>query len=80
MDSWLQQSNSSPSSYAARWELLCRKLVRENLYDAACFILSDAQSGPRGYFVEPSAEVSFERFAASLMGKAMSVTKLRGRT
>jgi len=37
------------ASYARRYEILLRKLVRERLYDAACFLLSDAQHGPRGH-------------------------------
>jgi hypothetical protein len=34
------------SSYAKRYEILLTKLVRERLYDAACFLLSDAVNGP----------------------------------
>lgn len=33
------------ASYAPRSGLFCRELVRERLYDTACFMLSDAESG-----------------------------------
>lgn len=55
------------ASYAKRYELLCLKLVRERLYDAACFLMSEAQGGmARGDYREPCRELSFVRFAASL--------------
>jgi hypothetical protein len=63
------------ASYAKRYEILLTKLVRERLYDSACFLLSDAQSGPRGSYKEPEAELSFENFMASLLARAISVTK-----
>jgi hypothetical protein len=65
------------SSYANRYEILCQKLVRERLYDAACFILSDAKGGPRGRFKEPNPELSFGTFVASLMGHAIAYAKVR---
>ncbi|HUN81263.1 MAG TPA: PaeR7I family type II restriction endonuclease [Phycisphaerae bacterium] len=36
------------ASYAKRYEILLTKLVRERLYDAACFLMSDASNGARG--------------------------------
>ena len=33
------------ASYAKRYEILLTKLVRERLYDSACFLLSDAKTG-----------------------------------
>ena len=56
------------ASYARRYELFCQKLVRERLYDAACFLLSDKVGGPKGKFREPSPGLSFRNFAASLTG------------
>jgi len=56
------------SSYVTRYRLLCRKLVRERLYTAACLILSDKRNGPSGAFREPDPEMGFARFAASLLG------------
>jgi hypothetical protein len=65
------------ASYAKRYEILLTKLVRERLYDSACFLLSDAQSGPRGNYREPQAELNFENFMASLLARAISVVKTK---
>jgi hypothetical protein len=66
------------ASYANRYEILLTKLVRERLYDAACFLLSDASSGPRGGYREPAPELSFQNFIASLLAKAIAVVKAEG--
>ena len=65
------------ASYARRYEILLTKLVRERLYDAACFLLSDAANGPRGNYREPAAELCFENFATSLLGHVMAVAKAK---
>jgi len=65
------------ASYARRYEILLTKLVRERLYDAACFLLSDAVNGPKGGFREPSPELSFENFSASLVGHVLGAAKSR---
>jgi hypothetical protein len=65
------------ASYARRYEILLTKLVRERLYDAACLLLSDAVSGPKGGFREPSPELSFENFSASLLGHVLGAAKSR---
>ena len=43
-------------SYAKRYELFCQRLVRERLYDAVCFLLSEEERGLRGWYAEPSDE------------------------
>lgn len=60
------------ASYAKRYESFCHKLVRERLYDAACLIFSDAESGPKGEYQEPSPELSFSNFTSSLIGRAIA--------
>ena len=35
-------------SYAKRYELVCERLVRDRLYDAACFFTSNADTGRKG--------------------------------
>jgi hypothetical protein len=65
------------ASYAKRYEILLTKLVRERLYDSACFLLSDAQNGLKGNYEEPEAELSFENFMASLLARAISVSKTK---
>jgi len=64
-------------SYAKRYEILCQKLVRERLYDAACFILSEPDAALRGDFKEPSPELSFENFVASLTARAIAYARTR---
>jgi hypothetical protein len=65
------------ASYCRRYELLCERLVRERLYDAACLILSNARTGIRGVFREPEPEFSFRNFAMSLMARAAAFAKTR---
>ena len=38
--------NFASSSYAKRYEILLTKLVRERLYDSACFLMSNRETGP----------------------------------
>jgi len=63
------------TSYADRYRILCQKLVRERLYDATCLILSDAKGGLRGEYSEPSTEIGFRNFAASLTAHAMAFAR-----
>src|SRR6267378_39519 len=53
-------------SYAKRYELMCARLVRDRLYDAACFFTSNADTGRRGQYLEPNDELSIKNFAISL--------------
>ena len=50
------------------YELFCQRLVRERLYDAACFLPSEEERGRDGWYAEPSDELTFPYFAASLKG------------
>jgi hypothetical protein len=63
------------ASYAKRYEILLTKLVRERLYDSACFLLSDAKAGLKGKYIEPAVELNFEKFMTSLLARAISVAK-----
>lgn len=65
------------ASYAKRYEVLLTKLVRERLYDAACFLMSSATDGARGVYQEPAAELSFENFITSLLAKAIAMAKTK---
>lgn len=55
------------ASYAKRYELFCRKLVRERHYSAATFLASSRTRGKRGGYNEPADDLAFERFARSLV-------------
>lgn len=63
------------ASYAKRYEILLTKLVRERLYDATCFLMSNAHDGPQGKYSEPSSELSFQNFLTSLLAKVITIAK-----
>src|SRR2546430_10808718 len=63
------------ASYAKRYEILLTKLVRERLYDSACFLMSNATDGLKGLYKEPARELSFQNFVESLLAKAIAVAK-----
>jgi hypothetical protein len=65
------------SSYAKRYEVLLTKLMRERLYDSACFLMSDRNGGPKGKYSEPSKELRFQNFVASLLARAIGYVKSR---
>jgi hypothetical protein len=68
------------ASYAKRYEILLTKLVRERLYDSACLLLSERKPGQKsGAYTEPSAELSFQNLAASLLAKAIAHAKTHDR-
>ncbi|MDD5234430.1 MAG: PaeR7I family type II restriction endonuclease, partial [Syntrophales bacterium] len=65
------------TSYAKRYELFCERLVRERLYDAACFLMSNASIGLKGGYFEPNEELNFKSFASSLLAHAIAFAKMR---
>jgi len=54
------------ASYAKRYELFCRKLVRERHYNASAFLMSEPKTGLKGTFTEPAKDLTFLQFAKSL--------------
>lgn len=66
------------ASYARRYQILLMKLVRERLYDSACFLTSTAERGPTGEYSEPSDELTFEKFLTPLLARVIAMSKLRG--
>lgn len=65
------------ASYAKRYEILLTKLVRERLYDSACFLLSSADTGLKGTYRAPAPELSFDKFMASLLARALTIAGSR---
>ncbi|MCE2464379.1 MAG: restriction endonuclease [Dehalococcoidia bacterium] len=56
------------ASYAVRYELFCRKLVRERQYSAACFIVADSQQADRTVnYAEPAEDLSATLFISQLL-------------
>jgi len=65
------------ASYAQRYEILMLKLLRERLYDGASLLLSTQKGGLQGKYREPSEELEFARFAASLTAHATTFATMR---
>jgi len=57
-------------SYGKRYELLCRRLVLERLYNSACF-LTATNSKPT-QITQPAEDLTFLRLAAALRGHAIA--------
>lgn len=55
------------ASYCKRYEIFCRKLVRERHYSATCFITSTQASGIKGIYKEPAEDLTFRILTKSLM-------------
>lgn len=65
-------------SYAKRYEIFCERLVRERLYDAACFIMSNNADGLEGKYSEgKNPELYFRKFAISLSAHASAYARLK---
>ncbi len=64
----------SHATYADRYEILCRKLVQEQLYDAAALVLTSRASEKTGQFRCASELTSVDRFAAALAGKIAAMS------
>jgi len=65
-------SDFASRSYAQRYEEVCRRLVRERLYDSACFITSYSDTGALGQYAESTEELGIKSFARSLHAHASS--------
>lgn len=63
------------SSYKKRYELLCRRLVLERLYDAACFVTSSAAKNSPIH--EPASDLSFANFVAQIRGRAAQLIQVQ---
>ncbi len=60
------------ASYADRYELLLRRLVRERLFDSAAFLMSTEESGPHGEYTEPAPDdLGIKPFLGALVAHAV---------
>lgn len=66
------------TSYKDRYAILCRRLVRERLYDAACFVTSSRE--PNSPINQPEDELSFANFTAAIAGRAAYIKALGAQT
>ncbi len=63
------------ASYRRRYELLCRRLVRERLYDAACFAVATNANPTRES--HPADDLTFKNFAIALQERVRTFLKTR---
>lgn len=54
------------SSYAQRMRVLCERMIRERVYDAASLVMASRVKGENGKFSEPVELLTLERFAHAL--------------
>lgn len=62
------------TSYTDRYRILCQRLIRERLYDAACFVTSSPTPGSPIH--EPDPDLSFASFVAAIAGRAAYIHAL----
>ena len=60
------------ASYAERYEILCRKLVQEQLYTTACLIRSPRNAAKSGNYSTTSEVTSLKSFVITLAGHVAS--------
>ncbi len=58
-------------SYSERYELLCRRLVLERMYTAACFLMATNEA--RTQISQPAQDLTFHRFVGALRGHVLGV-------
>lgn len=58
----------SGASYKKRYELLCRRLLSDGLYDAACFVTSS--DDPAAQIHEPAGDLNFSNFVSQIQRRA----------
>ena len=56
------------ASYADRYNILCKKLVQEQLYTSACIMLSSQSAKETGEYVDMSELTSLDTFITTLAG------------
>jgi hypothetical protein len=61
------------ASYRDRYAILIEKLLRDRLYDGACFLLSGTASATTGDYAEPHPELTFSKFIAPLLARVASI-------
>jgi len=63
--------------YLKRMELFCGKIRQEGLYDASCFLVTNHDKGPSGFYREPAEDLTFRTFVGSMMGKALGYVQAK---
>ena len=63
------------ASYSKRYELLCRRLVLERVYSAACLVM--ATNAAETEITQPAEDLNFKRFAAAMRGHVVTFLESR---
>lgn len=63
------------ASYRDRYRILIQKLLRERLYDGACYLLSPLDAGSTGQCEQPDPELSFEVFVRGLLARVSEMVR-----
>src|SRR5262249_44066245 len=61
------------ASYAKRYAILMEKLLRDRLYDGACFLMSSESAAMTGDYTEPHAELTFAKFVTPLVARVAAL-------
>lgn len=61
------------ASYRDRYAILIEKMLRDRLYDGACFLLSQTESADTGEYTEPHAELTFRKFITPLLARVATI-------
>jgi hypothetical protein len=64
------------ASYKGRYEVLCRRLMLERLYDAVCFVTASAD--PQSKIHEPADDLSFAAFMGHIRARAAALLVQQG--
>ena len=61
------------ASYCDRYAILIEKLLRDRLYDSACFLLSNNAAASSGDYSEPHPELTFAKFVTPLVAHVSAI-------
>lgn len=61
------------ASYRDRYQILLEKMIRDRLYDGACFMLSSEDATTTGDYSEPHDELTFTKFITPLLGHVAAI-------
>ncbi len=61
------------ASYRDRYAILIEKLLRDRLYDGACFLLSHSAAAVDGDYVEPHPELTFAKFVTRWIAQVSAI-------
>jgi hypothetical protein len=66
-----------PASYRDRYAILIEKLLRDRLYDGACFLVSDGAAAVNGDYIEPHPELTFAKLVTPLVAQVSAICSPR---